>query len=99
MLRVHDLDLDLLGRSAARGGARIPLLGKEFALLEALMRQPGRVVTRTMLLERVWDFSFDPGTTVLETHMSRLRAKVDKPFDIHLIETVRGAGYVIRAPE
>ena len=62
------------------------------------MRHPGRVRTRTMLPERVWDFLFDPGTTVPETHMSRLRAKIDKPFDVHLIETVRDAGYVIRAP-
>ena len=95
-LTVGDLELDLLGRRALRAGQAIPLLGKEFALLEALMRNPGRVMTRTMLLEKVWDFSFDPQTTVLETHMSRLRAKVDKPFDTDLIETVRGSGYVIR---
>lgn len=96
-LTVGDLELDLLGRTATRAGQRIALLGKEFALLEALMRHPGRVMTRTMLLEKVWDFSFDPQTTVLETHMSRLRGKIDKPFDTPLIETVRGCGYVIRA--
>lgn len=98
VLKVHDLELDLLSRTATRGGVTIELLSKEFALLEALMRDPGRVVTRTMLLEQVWDFSFDPKTSVVETHMSRLRAKIDKPFDTPLIHTIRNAGYSIHAP-
>jgi two-component system OmpR family response regulator len=98
VLRVHDLELDLIAHVARRGGQRIDLQAKEFQLLEALMRNAGRIMTRTMLLERVWDFSFDPQTTVVETHMSRLRAKVDKPFDIQLIQTVRNAGYIIHGP-
>ncbi|MFV0336028.1 MAG: response regulator transcription factor [Tropicimonas sp.] len=97
-LKVHDLELDLLTRSATRGGVTIELLAKEFALLEALMRNAGRIVTRTMLLEQVWDFSFDPKTSVVETHMSRLRAKVDKPFEAPLIHTTRNSGYSIHAP-
>ncbi|MEX2519347.1 MAG: response regulator transcription factor [Paracoccaceae bacterium] len=97
-LVVHDLELDLLARKAARAGAPIELQAKEFALLEALMRNAGRIVTRTMLLEQVWDFNFDPKTSVVETHMSRLRAKVDKPFAIPLIHTTRNAGYSIHAP-
>ena len=97
-LRVHDLELDLLARQARRGGVAIELLPKEFLLLEALMRSAGRVVTRTMLLERVWDFHFDPGTSVVETHVSRLRAKIDKPFDVPLLHTVKGAGYALHAP-
>lgn len=97
-LVVHDLELDLLAHRATRAGTRIDLQPKEFALLEALMRNTGRVVTRTMLLEQVWDFNFDPRTTVVETHMSRLRAKVDKPFDQPLIRTSRNAGYSIDAP-
>ena len=80
-LAVHDLELDLLERTATRAGTSIDLQAKEFALLEILMRNAGRIVTKTMLLERVWDFNFDPKTTVVETHMSRLRAKVDKPFE------------------
>lgn len=97
-LSVHDLELDLITHAAWRGGQRIDLHAKEYQLLEALMRNPGRIMTKTMLLERVWDFSFDPQTTVVETHMSRLRAKVDKPFEVALIRTVRNAGYVISAP-
>ncbi len=80
-----------------RGGVEIDLLPREFSLLEHLLRRKGRVQTRTMLLEQVWDLRFDPQTNVVETHVSRLRAKVDKPFDADLIETVRGAGYRIRA--
>lgn len=98
-LVVHDLELDLIGHVARRAGNKITLQAKEYALLEVLMRNPGRVQTRTMLLEKVWDFSFDPQTTVVETHMSRLRAKVDKPFDVALIQTIRSAGYTIAAPE
>lgn len=97
-LQVHDLELDLITHTARRAGQEIPLQAKEYQLLEALMRHPGRVMTRTMLLEKVWNFSFDPQTTVVETHMSRLRAKVDRPFDEQLIRTVRNSGYTIRAP-
>jgi two-component system OmpR family response regulator len=97
-LSVHDLELDLLERTATRAGTSIDLQAKEFALLEILMRNAGRIVTKTMLLERVWDFNFDPKTTVVETHMSRLRAKVDKPFEISLIHTTRNSGYSMHAP-
>lgn len=94
-LSAADLEMNLLTRDVTRGGVAIDLLPREFALLEFLLRRKGRVQTRTMLLEGVWDISFDPGTNVVETHISRLRAKVDKPFDRDLIETVRGAGYRI----
>jgi len=97
-LKVHDLDLNLLSHSATRAGVHIDLQAKEFALLEVLMRNAGRIVTKTMLLEQVWDFNFDPQTTVVETHISRLRAKVDKPFDTALIHTMRNAGYSLHAP-
>lgn len=97
-LKVHDLELDLLGHTAARAGHSIELQAKEFAILALLMRNAGRIVTKTMLLEQVWDFNFDPQTTVVETHMSRLRAKVDKPFDVPLIHTTRNTGYSIHAP-
>lgn len=97
-LKVHDLELDLLSRTATRQGQHIELLNKEFALLQLLMDTPGRVISRTMILEKIWDFSFDPGTTVVETHISKLRQKVDKPFDVALIHTVRNMGYTIRAP-
>lgn len=97
VLRVADLELDLLTRKVTRAGKAIDLLPREFALLEHLMRRRGRVQTRTMLLEAVWDIHFDPQTNVVETHVSRLRAKVDKPFDRDLILTVRGAGYRIDA--
>jgi two-component system, OmpR family, response regulator len=97
-LRVHDLELDLLRRRATRGGQFIDLQTKEFELLEFLMRNEGRVVTRTMLLERVWGFNFDPKTTVVETHISRLRAKIDKPFNPPLLHTVRNTGYSLHAP-
>ncbi|MEZ5775809.1 MAG: winged helix-turn-helix domain-containing protein [Hyphomicrobiaceae bacterium] len=95
VLRVGDLELDLLQRTATRAGQRIDLQPREFRLLEVLMRNKGRVLTRNMLLERVWDFHFDPKTSVVETHISRLRAKVDKPFERELIRTVRGTGYSI----
>lgn len=97
-LTVHDLELDLLSHSAKRAGMRIDLQAKEYALLEVLMRNSGRIVTKTMLLEQVWDFNFDPKTTVVETHMSRLRAKVDKPFDVQLIHTTRNSGYSLHSP-
>ena len=98
VLEVHDLRLELLARSASRNGQRIDLQSKEVALLEVLMRNAGRVVTRTMLLERVWDFTFEPGTTVVETHISRLRAKIDRPFDLPLLHTVRNTGYMMHGP-
>jgi two-component system OmpR family response regulator len=97
LLTVGDLQMDLIKRSVIRRGERIDLQPREFRLLEVLMRNKGRVVTRTMLLERVWDFHFDPKTSVVETHISRLRTKVDKPFDSELIQTVRGTGYRIHA--
>lgn len=92
-LRAGDLTMDLIRRKVTRGAVEIDLLPREFALLEHLLRRKNRVQTRTMLLEAVWDISFDPQTNVVETHVSRLRAKVDKPFDSDLIKTVRGAGY------
>jgi len=94
-LHAGDLTLDLLTRRVVRAGQELDLLPREYALLEFLLRRKGRVQTRTMLLEGVWDLSFDPMTNVVETHVSRLRAKVDKPFDVELIKTVRGAGYRI----
>lgn len=94
-LQIGDLELDLLRRSCRRAGTNIELLPREFRLLEYLMRSEGRVVTRTMLLERVWDFHFDPQTSVVETHISRLRAKVDRPFETQLIHTVRHTGYTM----
>jgi two-component system OmpR family response regulator len=97
-LRVFDLELDLLSRTVSRRGASIELQPREFRLLEYLMRHAGQVVTRTMLLEHVWEIHFDPRTNVVETHISRLRAKVDKGFDTELIHTIRGAGYCVRGP-
>lgn len=97
-LTVHDLTLDLLTRTATRQGTVIELQAKEFALLEILMRNAGRVVTRTMLLERVWNFNFEPNTTVVETHISRLRSKIDKPFDVPLLHTLRNTGYSMHGP-
>jgi two-component system OmpR family response regulator len=97
MLQAGDLEMDLLKRTVTRQGRPIDLQPREFRLLEYLLRNAGRVVTRTMLLEHVWDFHFDPRTTVVETHMSRLRAKVDRDFEIELIHTVRGHGYSINA--
>lgn len=94
VLRYKDLSLDLLSRRCERQGQAIELMAKEFKLLEYFMRRPGRLVTRTMLLEQVWDMSFDPTTSVVETHISRLRSKIDKPFDDELLRTRRGEGYV-----
>jgi two-component system, OmpR family, response regulator len=99
MLQVSDLELDLLKRRVTRRGELIDLQPREFRLLEYLMQHAGQVVTRTMLLEQVWDFHFEPKTSVVETHISRLRAKIDKPFGTDLIQTVRGAGYRIVAPD
>ncbi|WP_339640721.1 response regulator transcription factor [Jannaschia helgolandensis] len=95
VLRAGDLEMDLMRRKVTRAGQLIDLLPREFALLEHLLRRKGRVQTRTMLLEAVWDISFDPQTNVVETHISRLRAKVDRPFETELIKTVRGSGYRI----
>jgi two-component system OmpR family response regulator len=97
VLQVGDLSLDRLSRRVERRGLAIDLQPREFRLLEYLMEHADTVVTRTMLLEQVWEFNFEPKTSVVETHMSRLRAKVDKPFEKELIKTVRGAGYVISA--
>ncbi len=92
-LQVEDLVMDRLARDVRRGGTAIELKPREFRLLEYLMRHAGQVVTRTMLLERVWDYHFDPQTNVIDVHISRLRAKIDKDFDRPLLKTVRGAGY------
>ncbi len=99
VLTVADLCLDRLKRTVTRAGQRIELQPREFQLLEYLMRHAGRVVTRTMLLESVWDFHFDPRTNIVETHVSRLRSKVDRGRSAELIHTVRGAGYCLRAPD
>jgi two-component system OmpR family response regulator len=99
MLRVADLELDLLTRTVKRSGKAIDVLPREFRLLEYLMRNSGHVVTRTMLLEHVWDYHFDPQTNVVDVHVSRLRQKIDKNFERPLLHTVRGAGYCLRAPE
>jgi two-component system OmpR family response regulator len=98
-LRIADLELDLLTRSVKRGDKSIELLPREFQLLEYLMRNAGHVVTRTMLLENVWDYHFDPQTNVIDVHVSRLRQKIDKNFERPLLHTVRGAGYCLRAGE
>ena len=96
-LRAADLEMDLIRRRVRRGAKEIELQPREFRLLEYLMRNAGRVVTRTMLLEHVWEFHFDPKTKIVETHISRLRAKIDRGAALELIHTIRGAGYVIRA--
>ena len=96
-LTVLDLELDLLARTVTRAGKPIALQPREFKLLEYLMRNAGHVVTRTMLLENVWDYHFDPQTNVIDVHISRLRTKIDKEFGEPMLQTVRGAGYMIRA--
>ncbi|MBM3609032.1 MAG: response regulator transcription factor [Alphaproteobacteria bacterium] len=95
-LRVGALELDRLTHKVARDGKEIILQPREFRLLEYLMRNAGKVVTRTMLLENVWDYHFDPQTNVIDVHISRLRAKIDKDFDTAMLQTIRGAGYMIR---
>ena len=97
-LVVADLEMDLLARTVTRAGRALELKPREFRLLEYLMRHADQVVTRTMLLEAVWDYHFDPQTNIIDVHVSRLRRKVDRDFGPPLIRTVRGAGYVIRAP-
>jgi len=95
-LVVGDLEMELLSRGVKRAGQKVDLQPREFRLLEFLMRHAGQVVTRTMLLEGVWDYHFDPQTNVIDVHVSRLRQKVDKPFATPLIHTVRNAGYMLR---
>jgi two-component system, OmpR family, response regulator len=95
-LKACDLEIDLLTREVTRAGKDIPLQPREFKLLEYLMRHAGQIVTRTMLLENVWDYHFDPQTNVIDVHVSRLRSKIDKGFDEPILQTVRGAGYMIR---
>ncbi|HZZ24778.1 MAG TPA: response regulator transcription factor [Roseiarcus sp.] len=97
-LRIDDLEMDLLRRAVVRDGRPIELQPREFQLLEFLMRNTDRIVTRTMLLEAIWSFHFDPKTNIVETHVSRLRSKLSQYGGRELIQTVRGAGYVIRAP-
>lgn len=94
-LTAHDLELNLLSRKVTRGTQNIDLQSREFQLLEYMLRNKGQVITRTMLLEHVWDYHFDPQTNVIDVHISRLRSKIDKDFDTKIIRTVRGAGYII----
>jgi two-component system OmpR family response regulator len=96
--QVGDLHVDLLSRAVKRADQAIDLQPLEFRLLEYLVRHAGQVVTRTMLLENIWDYQFDPQTNVIDVHISRLRAKIDKPFRYPLLHTVRGAGYILREP-
>ncbi len=96
-LRAADLELDLLTRQVTRGGVDLDLRPREFALLEYLMRNAGKVVSKTMILSHVWEYSFDPQTNVVDVLVSRLREKLDRPFERKLLQTVRGVGYVLRA--
>ncbi len=96
--QLDDLEIDLLSHEVRRNGKLIPMQAREFRLLEYLMRHQGQVLTRTMLLENVWDYHFDPQTNIIDVHISRLRSKVDRDFDTKLLHTVRGAGYVLRMP-
>ena len=97
-LHVADLKIDLLKRKVTRADQRIALQPKEYILLECLMRNAGQVVTRTMLLDKVWDYNFDPQTNVVDVHISRLRSKIDRDFDVKLLNTVRGSGYILSDP-
>ncbi|MCK9541170.1 MAG: response regulator transcription factor [Novosphingobium sp.] len=96
-LRLADLEIDLPGHTVKRGGKRIDLTAREFRILACLARNAGRVVTRAMLLEQVWDYNFDPQTNIIDQHISNLRQKIDRDHDVPLVQTVRGAGYVLRA--
>lgn len=98
ILEMGDLQLDLMSRTVNRAGIRIDLQPKEFALLEYLIRNAGNVVSKTMIMERVWNYNFDPCTNIVEARISKLREKVDKHFNVPLIHTVRGSGYVLRLP-
>jgi two-component system, OmpR family, response regulator len=95
-LRVNDLEMDMMSRQVTRAGKTIDLQPREYGLLEYLMRHAGQVVTRTMLLENVWDYHFDPQTNVIDVHISRLRSKIDRNFEPALLHTIRGAGYILR---
>ena len=97
VLKVGDLEMDLIAREVRRAGIEIDLQPREFQLLEFLMRHGGQAVTRTMLLEKVWEYHFDPQTNVIDVHISRLRSKIDKGFDRAMLQTVRGAGYRLEA--
>jgi two-component system OmpR family response regulator len=97
LLKVGDLEMDLIARQVRRAGTEIDLQPREFQLLEFLMRHGGQSVTRTMLLEKVWEYHFDPQTNVIDVHISRLRSKIDKGFDKPMLQTVRGAGYRLEA--
>jgi two-component system, OmpR family, response regulator len=99
MLRVGDLELDRLSHTVKRDNRPLTLQPREYRLLEYLMKNAGKVVTRTMLLEEVWDYHFDPQTNVIDVHISRLRSKIDKEFDTPLLQTIRGSGYMLRNPE
>jgi len=99
LLKVYDLCMDLKRHKVSRDGAAIELQPKEYLLLEYLMRNAGRVISKTMIIEHVWDYNFDPQTNVVEARISRLRDKIDRPFDIKLIQTVRGMGYVLERKE
>ena len=96
-LRAGDLEMDLIRRTVHRDGKLVDLQPQEFKLLEYLLRNAGRVVTRSMLLENVWELNFDPRTNIVETHMSRLRGKMDRGHEAELIHTIRGTGYILRA--
>ena len=98
-LKVADLEMDLLSHKVTRGGQVFSLQPREYKLLEFLMKHAGQVVTRTMLLENVWDYHFDPQTNVIDVHISRLRQKIDRGFDKVLLSTVRGAGYLLQDPD
>ena len=98
VLRVADLELNVIARRVTRGGREIALTAREFQLLEYLLRRVGQVVTRTMLLEAVWNLHFDPQTNLIDVHISRLRQAIDRGYDVPLLHTIRGAGYVIREP-
>jgi two-component system OmpR family response regulator len=97
-LKHGDLTLDLINRRVTRDNQVIDLQSKEFKLLEYLLKNTGKIVTRTMLLEKVWEYNFDPQTNVIDVHISRLRNKIDKGFDYPIIETIRGAGYLVSEP-
>lgn len=97
-LQLADLSVDLLSHEVTRAGQSIPMQAREFRLLEYLMRNQDQVLTRTMLLENVWDYHFDPQTNIIDVHISRLRGKIDKEFEPKLLHTVRGAGYMMRIP-